>query len=271
MITLKYSEELASLAASGGNADQSSSKPSAAGPLVFTRSTSSNTIAKKHHYHQQYRQTPQQQQLQSSLREELFFSGEYADINGGGGGGDGGRKAARQNPPPPLRHASMVSEQGCGEDLYLSSSSSFQLPSQSSKTLLARVRRPFSIFCFTISAVLILTFAVLYWNYYETLNRRLTKKQGVILDHWGKGAPSKEETADLLLLLPEVSSTDDVYLENVEIGISEGFEDIPDQKLKDFFSRPGNGNPESDPQISVKEEEGKSKKRRARHKKDLDS
>ena len=43
------------------------------------------------------------------------------------------------------------------------------------------------------SLVLSVTCAVLYWNYYETLHRRMSKKQGVILDHWGKGAPTDHE------------------------------------------------------------------------------
>jgi hypothetical protein len=41
-----------------------------------------------------------------------------------------------------------------------------------------------------LSFVLVMTLAVLYWNYYETVTRRLTKKQSVILDHWGKGSSS---------------------------------------------------------------------------------
>ena len=44
---------------------------------------------------------------------------------------------------------------------------------------------------------MIVTFLVLYWNYYETIHRRMTKKQGFILDHWGKGSPSAAETAIL--------------------------------------------------------------------------
>ncbi len=47
--------------------------------------------------------------------------------------------------------------------------------------------------------------SVLYWNYYETVNRRLTKRQGIILDHWGKGAPTKEETDALTLSLLEMN------------------------------------------------------------------
>ena len=35
-----------------------------------------------------------------------------------------------------------------------------------------------------------MTLSVLYWNYYETVTRRSTKKQSVILDHWGKGSSS---------------------------------------------------------------------------------
>ena len=44
---------------------------------------------------------------------------------------------------------------------------------------------------------MIVTFLVLYWNYYENIHRRMTKKQGFVLDHWGKGSPSAAETAIL--------------------------------------------------------------------------
>ena len=40
------------------------------------------------------------------------------------------------------------------------------------------------------SNVQVMTLSVLYWNYYETAVRRSTKKQGIILDHWGKGSSS---------------------------------------------------------------------------------
>ena len=37
------------------------------------------------------------------------------------------------------------------------------------------------------SAIMIMTFSVLYWNYHEAMHRRMTnKKDGPILDHWGK-------------------------------------------------------------------------------------
>ena len=47
-------------------------------------------------------------------------------------------------------------------------------------------------------AILVLTFSVLFWNYTETTQRRLTKKQGVVLDHWGKTAPSDIDREILL-------------------------------------------------------------------------
>ena len=40
-----------------------------------------------------------------------------------------------------------------------------------------------------ISTTLIVTASILFWNYSETRQRRLTKKQGIILDHWGKRGP----------------------------------------------------------------------------------
>ena len=41
-----------------------------------------------------------------------------------------------------------------------------------------------------------MTLSVLYWNYYETVVRRSTKKQGIILDHWGKGSSSSNVYPD---------------------------------------------------------------------------
>ena len=49
----------------------------------------------------------------------------------------------------------------------------------------------------SVGFLMIVTFLVLYWNYYENVHRKLNKKQGVILDHWGKGSPSAAETAIL--------------------------------------------------------------------------
>ena len=60
-------------------------------------------------------------------------------------------------------------------------------------TLHARLRRyqkPMAISLFALGFVLVMTLSVLYWNYYETVSRRSTKKQSVILDHWGKGSSS---------------------------------------------------------------------------------
>ena len=44
-------------------------------------------------------------------------------------------------------------------------------------------------------STLLVTAAVLFWNYSETRHRRLTKKPNMILDHWGKKSPllDKEE------------------------------------------------------------------------------
>jgi hypothetical protein len=41
-----------------------------------------------------------------------------------------------------------------------------------------------------------MTLSVLYWNYYETVTRRSTKKQSIILDHWGKGSSSSANSLD---------------------------------------------------------------------------
>ena len=51
-----------------------------------------------------------------------------------------------------------------------------------------------------IVATLVVTMSVLFWNYSETRQRRLTKKQSIILDHWGKKSPllEKEDLEDLL-------------------------------------------------------------------------
>ena len=42
--------------------------------------------------------------------------------------------------------------------------------------------------------------SVLFWNYSETQLRRMTKKQSIILDHWGKRTPllQKDELENLL-------------------------------------------------------------------------
>ena len=49
----------------------------------------------------------------------------------------------------------------------------------------------------TATAVLSITISILYFNYHENTIRMETRKKGAILDHWGKGAPSKEEIAAL--------------------------------------------------------------------------
>merc|ERR1712062_461132 len=60
-----------------------------------------------------------------------------------------------------------------------------------------RYRKPFTVSLISVGLIMFITFLVLYWNYYETIHRRMTKKQGFILDHWGKGSPSAAETAIL--------------------------------------------------------------------------
>ena len=65
--------------------------------------------------------------------------------------------------------------------------------SPTSSTLQATLRRyqkPLAVSLFALAFVLVMTLSVLYWNYYETVSRRSTKKQSVILDHWGKGSSS---------------------------------------------------------------------------------
>ena len=42
-----------------------------------------------------------------------------------------------------------------------------------------------------------ITTSILYFNFHENAIRMETRKKSAILDHWGKGAPSKEEIAAL--------------------------------------------------------------------------
>lgn len=60
-----------------------------------------------------------------------------------------------------------------------------------------RYRKPAIVSLISVGLIMFITFLVLYWNYNETVHRRLTKKQSYILDHWGKGSPSAAETAVL--------------------------------------------------------------------------
>ena len=50
-----------------------------------------------------------------------------------------------------------------------------------------RYHKPISISFLTVGAIMLMTLSVLYWNYYENIHRKMTKKHGVVLDHWGKG------------------------------------------------------------------------------------
>ena len=42
---------------------------------------------------------------------------------------------------------------------------------------------------FAVATTLLVTASILFWNYSETRQRRLTKKPNLILDHWGKKGP----------------------------------------------------------------------------------
>jgi hypothetical protein len=71
------------------------------------------------------------------------------------------------------------------------------------------MREPVIVFLSTSSLVLLVTFLVLYWNWAEVGSRRpggrldadgVPRLQGVvILDHWGKRPPSREEIQTVLL------------------------------------------------------------------------
>ena len=58
--------------------------------------------------------------------------------------------------------------------------------------ILKKVKPQMTLFLI-LSSVVVLTCLVLYWNYLEHLARKGTKKQGLILDHWGRGLPTEEE------------------------------------------------------------------------------
>jgi hypothetical protein len=89
---------------------------------------------------------------------------------------------------------------GCGFNQTTSEhSSSSSADPKKNKTFLARNGCGAIIFVFIMSAVLGTTIAVLYVNYCENTTRKNTKIKGVVLDHWGKGAPTKKEM-DLLKL-----------------------------------------------------------------------
>ena len=48
---------------------------------------------------------------------------------------------------------------------------------------------PLLVSVLAVAATLLVTMSVLFWNYSETRQRRMTKKQSIILDHWGKRSP----------------------------------------------------------------------------------
>ena len=49
-----------------------------------------------------------------------------------------------------------------------------------------------------ISTTLVITLAILHWNYAENAHRKLSKKQ-TILNHWGKHKPTQEDLDKLYL------------------------------------------------------------------------
>ena len=59
---------------------------------------------------------------------------------------------------------------------------------------------PLLVSVLAVAATLLVTMSVLFWNYSETQLRRMTKKQSIILDHWGKRTPllQKDELENLL-------------------------------------------------------------------------
>merc|ERR1719319_388081 len=69
---------------------------------------------------------------------------------------------------------------------------------QSKSCFLRGYYLPFLVSIMAIIFTLVLTFSVLFWNYSETEHRKMTKKQGLVLDHWGRKAPSVIDP-DLLL------------------------------------------------------------------------
>ena len=71
-----------------------------------------------------------------------------------------------------------------------------------------RYKRPAVVSLISVGLIMSITFLVLYLNYSETVHRRMTKKQGYILDHWGKGSPSAAETAVLDLEVEKLKEQD---------------------------------------------------------------
>ena len=59
---------------------------------------------------------------------------------------------------------------------------------------------PLLVSVLAVAATLLVTMSVLFWNYSETRQRRMTKKQSIILDHWGKRSPllQQDELENLL-------------------------------------------------------------------------
>jgi len=62
---------------------------------------------------------------------------------------------------------------------------------------------------FAVSATIVVTSSVLFWNYSETVQRRMTKKQSLILDHWGKSGPLVVDPA-MLEALGNVADEDQI-------------------------------------------------------------
>ena len=105
--------------------------------------------------------------------------------------------------PPSMNHIDETngSKESTPPRLDSASLSKFKLPSSfemailpsgilqysSSSKSCIRYRKALAISSLAFSTIMIMTFAVLYWNYHEALHRRMTKNvKGPILDHWGK-------------------------------------------------------------------------------------
>jgi len=98
----------------------------------------------------------------------------------------------QQQPPP-----RSLNLNGLKKEAALEAVSSLEKDNPKLESPCCRYRKPFTVSLISVGLIMFITFLVLYWNYYETIHRRMTKKQGYILDHWGKGSPSAAETAVL--------------------------------------------------------------------------
>ena len=87
---------------------------------------------------------------------------------------------------PPCYDSSLSSIRKWQSSIKTDSLTSNNIHYSSSKTCV-KYRNPLFISSIAFSFITIMTFSVLYWNWYETMHRRMTKNpEGPILDHWGK-------------------------------------------------------------------------------------